>query len=134
MQCPTCKTNLLVTVEFDAIEVDYCPACGGVWLDTGEIEAILGDEAMAARLLVLDRPADSNEEPRRCPECRAKMSKGTIESTPPVLYDHCPNGDGLWFDKGELHTVIEHAESLGDAAPVAKQLRTLFAGAPAGGE
>ena len=37
MQCPRCKSDLIV-VEFDDIELDSCPECGGLWFDRGEME------------------------------------------------------------------------------------------------
>jgi Zn-finger nucleic acid-binding protein len=40
MQCPTCKTNLLMN-DRKGIEIDYCPSCRGVWLDRGELDKII---------------------------------------------------------------------------------------------
>jgi Zn-finger nucleic acid-binding protein len=31
--------------ERSGIEIDYCPACRGVWLDRGELDKILAHEA-----------------------------------------------------------------------------------------
>lgn len=40
MKCPTDET-LLVMSERSGIEIDYCPACRGVWLDRGELDKII---------------------------------------------------------------------------------------------
>jgi uncharacterized protein len=40
MICPKCNAELVLT-ERDAIEVDYCPRCRGVWLDRGELEKLI---------------------------------------------------------------------------------------------
>lgn len=40
MQCPDCSAPLTMT-ERQGIEIDYCPACRGVWLDRGELDKIL---------------------------------------------------------------------------------------------
>jgi Zn-finger nucleic acid-binding protein len=40
MICPRCKTNLEMS-DNKAIEMDCCPACKGVWLDSGELDRIL---------------------------------------------------------------------------------------------
>ena len=40
MQCPTDGT-VLVMSERSGIEIDYCPACRGVWLDRGELDKII---------------------------------------------------------------------------------------------
>jgi Zn-finger nucleic acid-binding protein len=41
MHCPTCKTVNLAMAERQGIEIDYCPACRGVWLDRGELDRLL---------------------------------------------------------------------------------------------
>lgn len=40
MQCPTCRTGLVMS-ERRGIEIDYCPECRGVWLDRGELDKII---------------------------------------------------------------------------------------------
>ena len=40
MKCPSCNETLLMT-ERSHIEIDYCPACRGVWLDKGELDKML---------------------------------------------------------------------------------------------
>jgi len=41
MNCPVCKESKLVMSERQAIEIDYCPNCRGVWLDRGELDKII---------------------------------------------------------------------------------------------
>lgn len=41
MYCPICKNVGLVMAERQGIEIDYCPACRGVWLDRGELDKII---------------------------------------------------------------------------------------------
>ena len=40
MKCPNCQELLLMT-QRNNIEIDYCPACRGVWLDRGELDKML---------------------------------------------------------------------------------------------
>lgn len=40
MKCPNCNETLLMT-ERHNVEIDYCPACRGVWLDKGELDKML---------------------------------------------------------------------------------------------
>jgi Zn-finger nucleic acid-binding protein len=40
MACPVCRTSLVMS-ERQGIEMDYCPACRGVWLDRGELDKII---------------------------------------------------------------------------------------------
>ncbi|NIV72594.1 MAG: hypothetical protein GWN16_11560, partial [Calditrichae bacterium] len=37
MLCPVCKKPMMI-LEYNEVELDYCPICGGVWLDQGELE------------------------------------------------------------------------------------------------
>lgn len=39
MNCPRC-TSELRAVPRDGIEIDVCPTCKGVWLDSGELERL----------------------------------------------------------------------------------------------
>ncbi len=47
MKCPTCSDTPLVMAERQGVEIDYCPACRGIWLDRGELDKLL-DRAVAA--------------------------------------------------------------------------------------
>lgn len=40
MQCPVDNTTLAMSERL-GIEIDYCPACRGVWLDRGELDKII---------------------------------------------------------------------------------------------
>lgn len=40
MQCPACKTDLRMA-DRSGVEIDFCPACRGVWLDRGELDKII---------------------------------------------------------------------------------------------
>jgi len=48
MQCPHDQTVLQMT-ERQGIEIDYCPACRGVWLDRGELDKIIDRASAPAR-------------------------------------------------------------------------------------
>jgi Zn-finger nucleic acid-binding protein len=110
MDCPVCSSAMIV-LELDEVEVDYCPDCGGIWLDAGELELLLGDSQQAKKLLDSFK-IDSKcaEKKRKCPICLKKMQKIIVgSSAPPLLIDKCAGGDGLWFDKGELKDIFDRA-------------------------
>ncbi|WP_343703625.1 zf-TFIIB domain-containing protein [Chitinophaga sp.] len=44
MKCPNCNETLLMTHR-NNIEIDYCPNCRGIWLDKGELDKLLEQEA-----------------------------------------------------------------------------------------
>ena len=41
MKCPACSDSDLLMAERQGVEIDYCPACRGVWLDRGELDKIV---------------------------------------------------------------------------------------------
>lgn len=49
MKCPTCPDATLVMSDRQGVEIDYCPACRGIWLDRGELDKLL-DRASAQAL------------------------------------------------------------------------------------
>lgn len=108
MDCPVCK-DAMITLELDEVEVDYCLSCGGIWLDAGELEMLLGDSQQAHTVLSSFKAArHCDEKPRRCPICLKKMEKILVGPDKiSKLIDKCRKGHGLWFDKGELQDVIK---------------------------
>jgi uncharacterized protein len=40
MKCPRCGMEL-IEIDYKGVKVDRCSACDGVWLDAGELEAVL---------------------------------------------------------------------------------------------
>ena len=110
MICPACKSDMIV-VEHHKIELDYCTSCRGVWFDAGELELLLesagleGVEPLLAGL-ASSTEADSKEKKRKCPICIRKMKKVLVGQKPEILLDICPQGDGIWFDGGELAQMV----------------------------
>jgi len=112
MLCAACGKLEMFVLEFQGIEIDYCYRCGGVWLDSGELE-LIGRKAGALRedlLAALESRKERQSErrsSRRCPVCRRRMREVSTESDPPILVDRCPDEHGLWFERGELRSVVE---------------------------
>jgi len=105
VNCTRCG-NAMIVLELEGVEIDYCQDCGGIWLDSGELERLLGDKAEE----VISRFRDerrSNEKRLRCPACRRKMKKVVCGDT---HLDICKRGHGIWFDKGELAEVISQGD------------------------
>ncbi len=112
MNCPVCKENAMITLELNEVEIDYCTACAGIWLDAGELEILLGGPDKEKALLdSLKTDSGVSENIRRCPICDKNMQKVIVGSSgPALLIDKCARGDGLWFDKGELNTIFGKAQ------------------------
>ena len=56
MKCPTCSDTPLVMAERQGVEIDYCPACRGIWLDRGELDKLLDRAAAAAPVPAAPQP------------------------------------------------------------------------------
>ena len=111
MDCPHCSEPM-VTLELDDVEIDHCLECGGIWLDAGELDILLGaSEQAGAMLKSFNNAPNCAEKLRKCPICLKKMEKVLAGSeTDAVLLDRCRKGDGLWFDAGELEEIFELAQ------------------------
>jgi Zn-finger nucleic acid-binding protein len=111
VDCPVCK-HAMITLELRDVEIDHCVACGGIWLDGGELELLLDDPRRAAELLKsFEVGAKCKEAPRRCPICRRKMEKIVVgKDRPQLLIDKCAREHGLWFDAGELEEIVKRAK------------------------
>ncbi len=48
MKCPSCPDTTLVMTDRQGVEIDYCPACRGIWLDRGELDKLLDRAATAS--------------------------------------------------------------------------------------
>jgi Zn-finger nucleic acid-binding protein len=98
----------MVAFELEGVEIDHCVACGGTWLDPGELELITelagassGDLARASAT-----SGDGRRTKRRCPRCPSRLREVRVGVEAEVVIDRCPEGHGLWFDRGEMAAAI----------------------------
>ena len=117
-QCPVCREPL-VALELRGVEIDYCPTCGGTWLDPGELEQITHLAGVAPDRLsrALRETRNLNPSARACPRCARRLREVSVGEHPAVRLDRCPRGHGLWFDRGEMKTVIAQFEAPQSGAP-----------------
>lgn len=108
LRCPACVKRDMVVLELDRIEIDHCLTCGGIWLDAGELELLVGapDKGTALSTLFSDRSDAGGETARPCPICGARMVKQATGSEPSLVIDRCPAGHGVWLDDGELQALF----------------------------
>jgi Zn-finger nucleic acid-binding protein len=123
--CPKCGEPLIV-LEFEGIEVDHCMSCGGTWLDAGELERIteLAGAEPGSLSQALEK-AKGEKGDRKCPRCRRRLRRISVGEPAAVEIDKCPKGDGLWFDKGEIYTVVKDFET-GEGGLVARFFSEVF--------
>jgi len=122
--CPECR-ELLVILEVEGVELDMCVERHGLWFDAQELRQLfeicdVPEELrdLESRLEVLPHQGAR----RPCPRCRARMRLVRAPNAPdtPIL-DQCPDGHGLWFDRGELVSLL--AALLGDEDEALRHVR-----------
>lgn len=126
--CPVCRTPM-VAYELDGVEIDHCLECSGTWLDYGELDQITELSGVSPGPLsrALDEAVSGSATRRRCPRCSRKLRSLRVGCEPTVDLDRCPGGHGLWFDHGELETVVrDHAGDTDDEGEVARFFGRLF--------
>lgn len=125
MNCPLCNHPVII-LELNQVEVDYCTNCHGIWLDDGELEMLLRDSEEKTKLLnsfIVDN--NSSEKSIKCPICSKKMDKILCGTENKVTLDKCKKHHGIWFNEGELETVIEMGE-LDKQDKIIKLLKEMF--------
>lgn len=122
MRCPHCQSALVI-VEFQQVEIDVCPGCGGCWLDAEEIGYLLHGEFRQPEQL--DERSGARSE-RRCPLCGARLRTGPFPDSR-VEVDVCPMGHGLWLDRGELASLLKQRDLAPSVQPLSRYLHEVFA-------
>lgn len=108
MLCPTCR-QAMVILELQNVEVDHCITCGGIWLDSGELEILLNGLNNKESLLSSFKTKSISSEPlKKCPNCFKKMQLVSYRlKSDEVVVDRCLQNCGIWFDRHELLKLIE---------------------------
>jgi Zn-finger nucleic acid-binding protein len=112
MRCPRDGAELSARIYEADIEIDECPTCKGTFLDQGELEAIQAavekdhrGEVAAPVDSVRAEMAAAREEALPlvdCPKCGTSMERRRYGLGSQTVIDACPEGHGLWLDRGEL--------------------------------
>ncbi|HEU5115194.1 MAG TPA: zf-TFIIB domain-containing protein, partial [Isosphaeraceae bacterium] len=116
MDCPRCHLMLRRT-DYEGVEVDMCDNCWGIWLDSGEMGAIIDSREMdfseTERQQFLkaraNLPAMGPGEPIHCPVCNKPMDVLSSDVGLHIVIDRCVD-HGIWLDSGEIKAVQAVAE------------------------
>ena len=129
--CPKCDVPLFI-LHFRDLDVDFCHRCRGVWLDAGELEAIMkrtGAQTPGPLLKLLNQPGvEPKEHPHLCPRCDTALHEIQFEraGSPPLTLAKCPRGHGLWFNDQELQQLLSVFPPESGAGKTIEQLNELF--------
>jgi Zn-finger nucleic acid-binding protein len=118
----------LLIATFRDVEVDYCDRCRGVWLDAGEVEALLqatGATPSDPLVALHSQPVPANRQRHcPCPRCDGAMAEVVFANGPTL--DRCPAGHGLWFDAEELQQLLALYPPASGAARTVDYLNDVF--------
>ena len=123
MNCPVCKKPMII-LEFHQVELDYCPGCGGCWLDQGELELLLD---ISGKSIDLSDFTNAPRSKRRCPLCRKKLLRDYFPHTETEV-DICPRDGGIWLDRGELVDIAEKYQNNNAVKNLREFFNSLFKG------
>ena len=99
-RCPKCSQPL-ASIRHEGISADYCRACGGLWLDHGELARVEGcPEDLPPRSP--DQVEVVRDTPYFCPTCGAPLQEREFTPGSRLWLDQCTQCGGLYFDAGEL--------------------------------
>jgi len=85
MKCIVCNEDMF-TQQVLGLDIDLCPNCYGLWLNSDELRELTEYELAAGRIL-------------RCMKCNEPMQTKLVLG---VEIDVCPDCSAVWLDKGEL--------------------------------
>lgn len=126
--CPVCVGVSMEKKHIDgparSLTLDFCPRCGGLWFDRGEVGEFARRDLTAMRGLIIDptarinppchgcqAPLDRNLEKCpacghtnviACPVCDRAMER---RETDGLILDLCKHCQGVWFDNAELTAI-----------------------------
>jgi Zn-finger nucleic acid-binding protein len=89
------------------LKIEKCAACGGIFLDRGELDVLATGLAGDVEFCAFDDelPLDTFK-PRACPRCAdTEMRKIEFLRYTGVILDHCAECGGFFLDGGELEFV-----------------------------
>ncbi len=116
MKCPRCDA-MLRPVEYDGVQIQVCPSCGGEWLYAGELQKIVEhhDEVFTpeeiASIAAVNKQiftAEKDDDALNCPACETvQMERFNYGDTSGIMLHKCPQCRGIWTDKDQLTKVEE---------------------------
>ena len=115
--CPNCEI-FLDTIMIDkekALYIEQCKHCQGIFLDFGELEALMEREIVKSEkkeITILQevinnpRVREKKVKYKKCPQCRKMMARFNYKQRSGVIIDRC-GSCGYWLDSGELRQIME---------------------------
>jgi Zn-finger nucleic acid-binding protein len=102
LACPKCHPESMREETFEGITINRCKSCKGVFLDQGELEALLKENlGSSADTLGFTATSDVMDAlPAKCPRCDKAMEGGT--GAEGIRIDRCTGCHAVFLEQGEL--------------------------------
>lgn len=100
-------------VNFNAITVDRCTNCKGIWFDGTEykdLKKVGGSQAIDTGSSEIGKEYDTVRDVA-CPVCSTTMDRVADKFQPHIHYEVCSKGHGAYFDAGEFKDFKEETFS-----------------------
>lgn len=111
--CPSCRGALAAEAA-----IAWCNGCKGVWVSEAELEErvrfVRGMNEFNLEMVFGPGYSSGSQAIRPCPLCRQPLGHATLGT---IEVDRCGQKHGIWFDTGELESVL-NASTTGVAVAV----------------
>ena len=121
MKCSNCNYELAAVTYEGELVIDACAQCGGMYLDSGELQKIQEEKGndfsdmLACHPPLLERTFEMARQKhlpdKTCPKCKVDMHRREW-LTSQILIDVCSECFGIWLDKEELQALELYYERL----------------------
>lgn len=115
--CPRCRIPLEF-LEIATTTFRQCGKCDGMWADIATFEAVCSAREEQSAVLGYMAERTRNFEPLSkvsyvpCPDCKQLMNRSNFAKASGIIIDICKK-HGVWFDAGELPSIIEFIQKGG---------------------
>ena len=124
LRCPGCGEEMRHQRLSDTATIYECAGCGSAWLTPDTFTKLVTDReargtpaTSAAVAVGLTKPkpirvANTSTRYVHCPVCDGLMNRVNFSDTSGVIVDTCAV-HGIWFERDELHAILEFVEQGG---------------------
>jgi Zn-finger nucleic acid-binding protein len=126
MQCPKCHQPMQ-GIDYEGVHIETCPACGGDWLDAGELDSIVRARevrfdqkeclAIAQATKISHVKLATLNRHLTCPRCGGTTHPINYGDDSGLIIDKCAQCGGVWLEKGEIEKIQELVEGWEDELP-----------------
>ena len=100
-RCPECNDYFNI-IYINKVEIDCCKKCESLWFDPKELQMV-----MKTPDDIMDKFLHAGKSKYECPICRTKLRKRSFLFPERLVVDICPEGHGVYFEKGELEQILK---------------------------